>query len=316
MREMDLSIIIPCFNEEGNINEMCGRLSGVCNSMAGLSYEIVLVNDGSTDGTWNRITELSKKHAEVTAVNLSRNYGHQLALSAGLSLCVGGRILIIDADLQDPPELLPEMMQIMDSGYDVVYGKRIKRQGETWLKKVAAKIFYRLLDFLSDIHIHNDTGDFRLINQKVLKALNSMPEANRFIRGMISWVGFRQAPIMYEREKRHSGETHYPFPKMLRLAIDAITGFSMKPLRTAFFFGLFSAFLGLIFLIYAFYTWITEKVVPGWTSIVSIILIMNSTQFILLGLMGEYIGRIFIESKRRPNYFIDEIIKGGEKITK
>ena len=231
MVKKNLSVVVPCYNEEDGIRELHQRVTAACQACVGNAYELVLVNDGSSDASWKLMCELSELDKNVVAVNLSRNHGHQLALSAGLQMCRGERVFIIDADLQDPPELLPKMMERMDDGCDVVFGQRIKSEGETAFKKASAFAFYRLLNRMVDIDIPRDTGDFRLMSRRALDILNSMPEHHRFIRGMVSWIGMRQEALPYERAARFAGETKYPLSKMIRFAIDAITGFSVRPLR-------------------------------------------------------------------------------------
>ncbi len=234
----------------------------------------------------------------------SRNFGHGMALTAGLEACRGERVLIIDADLQDPPELLAGMMRAMDEGADVVYGRRIKRQGESWFKRMTAYVFYGLLSHLSDVAIPRDTGDFRLINRKVVQALNNMPETARYIRGMVAWVGFRQVPIDYVRDERFAGTTHYTLEKMLKLALDAITGFSDRPLRLAFYLGLLMILCSLFLLAYVLISYFHQDTVRGWASTAFIFVVCQAVQFFLLGLIGEYIGRTYQESKRRPKYIM------------
>lgn len=309
---MKLSIVVPCYNEEEVISELYQRATQVCKSLKE-KYELILVNDGSNDRTWYLIYELANKDSNVVGVTLTRNHGHQLALSAGLSICNGERIFIIDADLQDPPELLPEMMRLMDEGADVVYGKRTKRRGETWLKKFTAASFYRLLNFLTDIDIPTDTGDFRLISRRVLEVLIAMPEHHRFIRGMVSWTGFKHVALKYERDERFAGKTKYPLKKMIRFAFDAITSFSIRPLKLASSLGILFAVLGLIGLIYALVSWISGSTVPGWTSVIITSMILGSAQLLVLGIFGEYLGRLYIETKRRPLYIIDRIVSQGPK---
>lgn len=309
---MKLSIVVPCYNEEEVISELYQRATNVCKSLKE-KYELILVNDGSNDRTWYLIYELANNDPNVVGVTLTRNHGHQLALSAGLSICAGERIFIIDADLQDPPELLPEMMRLMDEGADVVYGKRNKRRGETWLKKFTAALFYRLLNFLTDIDIPTDSGDFRLISRRVLEVLNVMPEHHRFIRGMVSWTGFKHVALNYEREERFAGETKYPLKKMIRFAFDAITSFSIRPLKLASSLGILFAIFGLIGLIYALVSWVSGSTVPGWTSVIITSMILGSAQLLVLGIFGEYLGRLYIETKRRPLYIIDRIVSQGRE---
>lgn len=302
-----MSVVIPCYNEEDNLEELHRRVGSICHATVGDAYEFVLVNDGSKDGTWQRLASLAEDDPHVVAVNLSRNHGHQLALSAGLHVCRGQRILIMDADLQDPPELLPQMMARMDAGADVVYGQRIRRQGETAFKKLTAALFYRLLSHLADVDIPVDTGDFRLMSRRALDVLNSMPENHRFIRGMVSWIGFRQEALPYERPARFSGKTKYSLFKMVSFALDAITGFSVRPLRFASYLGGGCGLAGLLLLIYVLKSWLAGNTVQGWTSLVAVVLVMGSGQLLVAGVIGEYLGRLYIESKRRPLFIIQEI---------
>ena len=306
-----LSVVVPCYNESESIHELHRRVMAICQSTAGVDYEIVLVNDGSTDGTWASLKELSERDPHVVAVQLARNYGHQVALSAGLQVCRGARILVLDADLQDPPELLPDMMALMNQGYDVVFGQRRQREGETLFKRASAAAFYRLLNRLIDVRIPVDAGDFRLMNRKALTHLNAMPEQFRFVRGMVAWIGLRQAAFPYERAARFAGETKYPFKKMLRFALDAITSFSVRPLRFASHIGIAFGFLGLLSLACILTFWLRGDVVPGWSSLAALILILGSIQLTVLGIFGEYLGRMYIESKRRPLFIIDEIATTG-----
>jgi polyisoprenyl-phosphate glycosyltransferase len=266
------------------------------------------VNDGSFDKTWATLQNLAHNDDRIVAVDLSRNHGHQLALSAGLSLARGERILVIDADLQDPPELLPEMMRLMDGGADVVYGQRFERDGETWFKRVSASAFYRLLLRMTDVGIPPDTGDFRLMRRPMLKALLAMPEQQRFIRGMVAWIGFRQVPLRYRRDRRFAGETKYPLRKMLFFAVDAITGFSITPLRISFYIACFFVLVALLTIIYVLISWFYLKAVPGWTSIFLTMLIFSSVQLFSLGIIGEYLGRVYMQTKQRPLFIIREIV--------
>jgi polyisoprenyl-phosphate glycosyltransferase len=304
-----LSVVIPCYNEQESLFELYKRVAAACKQVADESFEIVLIDDGSTDGTWAAISGLSASHSSVVGVKLSRNHGHQLALSAGLSVSRGALILIIDADLQDPPELLPQMMQLVEQGAEVVYGQRTVRHGESALKRGSAAIFYRLLDSLTDVKIPVDTGDFRLMTRRALDVLINMPEQHRFIRGMVSWIGFKQVALPYERRERFAGETKYPFSKMLRLAVDALTSFSTRPLRLASFFGFGFAVMGLAGLVYTLGSWMRGYAVPGWTSITSIFLLMGSAQMFVLGIMGEYLGRLYMEAKGRPLYIIETVVR-------
>ncbi len=306
-----LSVVAPCYNEQDSLGELHQRVSVASRDVVGNDYEFVLVNDGSRDETWSMLVALSRDDPHVVAVNLSRNHGHQLALSAGLSVCRGERILVIDADLQDPPELLGAMMEKMDEGCDVVYGQRTTREGETRFKRFAATVFYRLLQRLVDIDIALDTGDFRLMSRRALDILLAMPAQFRFIRGMVSWIGFRQEPLPYHRAARFAGETKYPLPKMILFALDAITGFSIRPLRVASYLGAVTEGCGLVALVYVLWRWAVDDVVQGWTSLMVVVLLMGGAQIFLLGVMGEYLGRMYIESKRRPLFLIDKIVRDG-----
>jgi dolichol-phosphate mannosyltransferase len=307
-----LSVVVPCFDEEGSLSELYKRVAAICDEVVPGSYEIVLVDDGSRDRTRALIRDMAATHKSVTGVFLSRNYGHQLALSAGLKICRGQRILIIDADLQDPPELLPAMMAKMDAGADVVYGKRARRVGETPFKNASAFLFYRTLERLVDIQIPTDTGDFRLMSRRALNALNSMPEQHRFIRGMVSWIGFTQVPIEYERSARFSGETKYTLVKMMRFATDAISGFSVVPLRASTYIGFFCALIGVFFMGWTIVSYLIGVAIQGWTTLMIVVLILGSAQLIVLGVIGEYLGRLYMEAKRRPLFIIEEIVRNDQ----
>jgi len=302
-----VSVVAPCYNEASGLAALHQRVGAACRSAAGDAYEIILVDDGSRDGTWAEILRLAEADSHLIGVHLARNHGHQLAVTAGLSLGRGERVLVIDADLQDPPELLEAMMRKMDEGADVVYGRRRTRQSESWFKRASAAAFYRLLRRITDIEIPLDTGDFRLMSRRVVDALQGMPERHRFIRGMVSWVGFTQVPLDYDRAERHSGTTKYPLAKMIRFALDAITSFSIAPLRLASHIGLVTAGLALVFLAYSLARWLGGYVVTGWTSLIATVLLLGSIQLFVLGIIGEYLGRLLIESKRRPLFLIDAI---------
>lgn len=302
-----ISIVVPCFNEEESLPALIDRVSAVCHSAASGDYEIVLVNDGSRDRTWAVITDLTEKLPQVVGVNLARNYGHQIALSAGLQICRGDRVMVMDADLQDPPELLPALLAKMEEGYDVVYGQRLRRAGETMFKRASAKLFYRLLDRMVDVSVPRDTGDFRVMSRRVVDHLNAMPERYRFVRGMVSWIGFRQAALPYEREARFAGESHYPLRKMISFALDAITSFSTLPLRMAAHLGLAAGLLGMLMLGWVLISYAMGDTLTGWASIASIVLILGSIQLLMLGIFGEYLGRMYMESKHRPLFIVQEV---------
>lgn len=309
MGKKDLSVVVPCFNEETGLKELHRRVSLVCqNDLSSDLYEIILINDGSSDNSWHEMLKLSEEDPHVVVVNLSRNHGHQLALTAGLDLCCGERVFILDADLQDPPELLPKMMSRMDEGFDVIYGQRTKREGETTFKKVTAFAFYRILNYMVEVKVPQDTGDFRLMSRRSLDVLKSMPEHHRFIRGMVSWIGLKQEAFPYERAERFLGETKYPVSKMIKFAIDAITGFSVRPLRIASYLGLCFGALTLLFLFYILIHYMIGHTVEGWTSLAVIILALGSAQLFVAGVIGEYLGRLYLQSKGRPLFVIQEIV--------
>lgn len=308
---MDLSVVVPCYNEEGSVRELYRRVKAACESAPLHSYEIILVNDGSKDGTLDAMLEMAAHEKALVVVDLARNHGHQIALSAGLYQAHGDYILVLDADLQDPPELLTPMLERARAGVDVVYGQRAKRKGETWFKLFATKMFYRLLSFLSDTKIPENVGDFRLMSRRVLDALLAMPEHHRFIRGMIAWIGFVQEPFVYDRDPRYAGETKYPFHKLVHFALDAISSFSIKPLRMSIIFAAFGSIIAFSLGCYALYGYFFGRVtVAGWASLACIISFFGSLQLICLGLIGEYIGRTYIEVKRRPLFIIKDIYKG------
>ena len=308
---MKISIVVPCFNEEACLVELHQRLSAAARSVAGADYELVLVNDGSSDGSWPAMRRLAADDAHVVAINLSRNHGHQLALTAGLDLCRGDTILIIDADLQDPPELLAPMLQAMhESGADVVYGVRRSRSGETAFKRATAHGFYRLLSRATEVDIPLDAGDFRLMSRRALDALLAMPEQARFIRGMVAWIGFKQVPFAYDRQTRFAGETKYPLRKMIRFALDALTGFSSAPLKLASHVGFGLSVGSVLLVLYIAYAWLSGRSIQGWTSLMLIVVILGAIQMFVLALMGEYIGRLYNEAKKRPLYIVEEIAGG------
>jgi dolichol-phosphate mannosyltransferase len=303
-----LSIVVPCFNEEACVGALHERLRAAARKAVGEDYEIVLVNDGSKDGSWPIMQRIATEDPRVVAANLSRNHGHQLALTAGLDLCRGDRILIIDADLQDPPELLGDMLTAMRSeGADVVYGVRKSRAGETAFKRATAHGFYRLLSRATEVDIPLDAGDFRLMSRRALDALLAMPEQARFIRGMVAWIGFKQVPFAYDRQERFAGETKYPLKKMLRFAFDALTGFSSAPLKLASHAGLWLSVGSVLLILYIGYAWLAGQSIQGWTSLMLVVVVLGAVQMFVLALMGEYIGRLYNEAKGRPLYIVQEI---------
>jgi len=308
---MKLSVVIPCFNEEESLPATLERVLGVVKPVC-KDFEIILVDDGSKDATWLCISAASRDDARIRGIRLARNFGHQIALSAGLHAAQGDRIFIIDADLQDPPELLSKMMAALDAGADVAYGRRVSRGGESPLKLATAFAFYRFINWLSDIEIPKDTGDFRLVSRRALDAVLSMPEKHRFLRGMFAWVGFQQVPIDYDRAERFAGETKYPFAAMMRFAVTAITSFSVRPLRLAMTFAAVFAIASLLAVFYVVVGHFMGKTVQGWSSLMVVVLMIASCQFLLLGIIGEYLGRMFVEQKKRPLFIVMENT-GSEK---
>lgn len=302
------SVIVPMYNEEEVIGTTFERLKQVMDSL-GERYELIFVNDGSKDCSADIIKQLAEQHQEVVLIDFSRNFGHQIAITAGMDYARGDAIIIIDADLQDPPEVILQMIDKWRDGYEVVYGKRVKRKGETWFKKATAKIFYRTLRALTNVDIPADTGDFRLIDRKVCDVLKGLKEKNRFVRGLVSWIGFRQTSVEFVREERFAGVTKYPLKRMLRFALDAITSFSYKPLKIASYIGFTISFFSFIYLVIVVYQRLfTNTTTAGWASIVAINLLFNGIILILLGVIGEYIGRIYDETKNRPLYIVRERI--------
>jgi dolichol-phosphate mannosyltransferase len=310
---MRLSIVIPCFNEQASLEELHRRVSAAAVDAVGISYELILVNDGSTDRTWEQIRALLARDARCVGVDLSRRHGQQLALAAGLDVCAGDRVLILDADLQDPPELLGEMMRLMDGGADVVYGERIARPGDGVFKQLSAKWFYRLLGRIAEVRIPADAGDFRLINARVLQVLKEMPEQHRFLRAMVSWAGFRQVPIRYTRSPRQRGSSSYSVSGMMRLALDAITAFSVRPLRLAAYAGIVSALAGVGSALLIFTRWLSGAESQGWAVVMTVILVLGGVQLITIGILGEYLGRLSMQAKHRPLYIVKEVVRAAAR---
>ena len=309
------TVVIPAYNEQEVIAETYKRLTSVMAAM-GEPYELLFVNDGSKDQTAQIIAGFCEKDPSVRLINFTRNFGHMPAISAGMANARGQAVLIIDADLQDPPEVFPEMAAKWKEGYHVVYGKRAKRKGESFFKKFSAMVFYRLLKRMTTVDLPVDTGEFRLIDRKVCDAVNRLPEKNRYIRGMVSWVGFKQVPVEYVREERFAGVTKYPLRKMISFAMDAITSFSNKPLKLATTLGSLLSLASFIYLIVLLCQRLfTSLVISGWTVAMGVFLFTQGVVLIILGLMGEYIGRIYSEIKNRPIYIIQEIIGQPEDDT-
>jgi glycosyltransferase involved in cell wall biosynthesis len=298
------SIIVPMYNEEAVIHEAYRRLKTVMNK-TGEAYELLFINDGSKDRSAEIIRECSYWDPTVKLIDFSRNFGHQIAITAGMDYAAGDAVIIIDADLQDPPELILDMISKWQDGFEVVYAKRTKRSGESKFKKWSASLFYRVLKASADVQIPVDTGDFRLMDRRVVDELKRLPENNRFVRGLVSWVGFRQTALEYERDERLAGETKYPLKRMIKLCVDGITSFSYKPLKLAGYVGALLSGAGFLYFFYVLYLAIfTDATIKGWPSMIGIMVIFNGFVLLMLGIMGEYVGRIYDETKGRPLYIV------------
>jgi polyisoprenyl-phosphate glycosyltransferase len=307
-----LSIVVPLYNEQENVSPLVDRIVAVAEALPQrLAYEIVLVNDGSTDATADAIRTQLKRRRHIVLVNLSRNFGHQLAATAGIELALGNAVVLMDGDLQDPPELIAAFVERWQAGYDVVYAVRRTRKGESGFKLWTARLFYRIIKRLTNVAIPVDTGDFRLMSRRVVEALRRSPERHRFLRGMVSWVGYNQVGVEYDRDERHSGTTKYPLAKMLRFAVDGITSFSDIPLRFASYFGFTvsaAAFLyALIVILAKLFRVNPPAYTPGWASTIVAVVFLGGVQLISLGILGEYLGRIYDQVKGRPLYLVSDI---------
>jgi glycosyltransferase involved in cell wall biosynthesis len=304
-----LSLVVPCYNEADLIESTINRLILFRRNVYGLDLELIFVDDGSHDETFSILKKAAKNHKKIKIISFSRNFGHQVAVTAGIYASTGDAVVLIDADLQDPPEIIHEMIKLWNRGYQVVYGTRTERQGESYFKLVTAKWFYRILNYLSDVYIPPDTGDFRLMDRSVVDILKAMPEKDRFIRGMVSWVGFKQISLKYQREARLAGITKYPLIKMIKFAIDGILSFSTKPLQLSVTLGFICSFLALLGIMYALFLRVLTNIwVPGWTAIMIVILLIGGIQLISLGILGSYVGRIYNQMKSRPLYVVKEEI--------
>ena len=305
-----ISVVIPMYNEESVASECLKKVAEVFSNLKGYDYELIIVNDGSQDKTLEILEEKAKNDKKIKIISFSRNFGHQAAVTSGLKATTGDAVVIIDADLQDPPEEIPGMIEKWEEGYEVIYGKRKKREGESAFKLLTAKAFYSMINKLSDIEIPKNTGDFRLVDRKVVDVVNSLPEHNKFLRGLFSWVGFKQKAYEYERKERFAGKTKYPLKKMLKLASDGIISFSIKPLKLVGTLGIISVIISLAILIYSILSFVFKwnNLTAGWTSIMITVTFLCGTILISLWMIGEYIARIYDETKDRPEYIIDKKI--------
>jgi dolichol-phosphate mannosyltransferase len=306
-----ISIIVPVYNETEVINEFFRRLKNFLSSFDSYLYEIIFIDDGSSDDSYQKIVKLADLYPNVIVVKFSRNFGHQIAITAGIDIAQGDAVVIIDADLQDPPEMIGEFIRKWKDGYDVVFGVRERRDGEGKLKLFTAALFYRVLKALTKVDIPLDTGDFRLMSKRVVAHLRNLREQDRFVRGLVSWVGFKQTGVYYAREKRHAGETKYPYSKMVKFALDGLTSFSGTPLKLATLLGYATSFLAFLYLLSVFVQKALGMTVQGWPTIMICILFLGGVQLICIGIMGEYIARIFTHTKQRPIYIVEEVYSAG-----
>lgn len=306
---MELSIVIPIYNESSLIHELGQRLNTLIETHFNQkNVEVILINDGSNDDSLEKLLLLHQKNPNLKVLNLSRNFGHQVAITAGMDHAKGQAVIVMDGDLQDPPELIPTMYQKFLEGFDVVYALREKRKGENLFKLITASLFYRILKRLAGIEIPLDTGDFRLMSRRAVDSFLKLRESHRFIRGLVSWIGYKQIGVPYQRDERLSGETKFPVSKMLKFAWDGITSFSTLPLKAASWLGSSTIILSILYTAYVLYTYLfaPQKLEPGWSSLVIIVLFMGGIQLMILGMIGEYLGRISEEIKQRPLYFVDK----------
>lgn len=311
MADLFLSVVVPVYNEEEVLQEFYNRLVKVLTAF-GKPHEILFINDGSRDGTLAILKKMASADSSVKIVSFSRNFGHQVAITAGVDRAAGDAVVVIDADLQDPPELIPLLAGKWQSGFDVVYAKRKKRLHETIFKTISAKVFYRAIRMITGIDMPVDVADFRLISRRAVDALKKIRERHRYVRGLVCWIGFKQAEVTYVRDKRYAGKTKYSLPKMVGFSLEGITSFSIMPLRIATFLGFSCAIISFIYVARIFYiTVVLQKTVKGWPSLMVVVLLLGGVQLIAIGLLGEYIGRIFDETKDRPLYLIEEEINTG-----
>ena len=306
-----VSLVVPVFNESEVIGAFCQRSTAALASLDGLDYEILFIDDGSRDGSYAQLAAFAAENPRIRVIKFSRNFGHQIAISAGIDHAAGDCVVIIDADLQDPPEVIAALVAEWRSGSDVVYGVRSDREGETFIKLKTASMYYKLLGRLTKIEIPPNVGDFRLLSRRVVDHLKQLREKDRFVRGLVSWIGFKQTGVPYKRDRRYAGETKYPFRKMLKFAFDGITSFSTVPLKLATWIGYAAAVVAVLYLLSVFVQWLLGYTVEGWATIMVAMLFLGSVQLICLGILGEYLGRVFNEVKPRPMYVIEEVLSSG-----
>lgn len=301
---IELSLVIPVYNEEENLSALYSSLNIVLKEL-GVRYEVIFVDDGSLDKSFDILVGLREKDDRIKLLKLSRNFGHQIAITAGINYSSGNAVITIDADLQDPPEVIADLYKNYANGYDIVYAVREKREGETFLKLVTAFLFYRIFNKLTSINMPTDTGDFRLMSRRAVNALNEIREKDRFLRGLVSWIGFKQTKVFYQRKKRNRGFSKYPLLKMISFAFNGITSFSRSPLRLSLIVGIICGLLSLVYLVISLVCFFQGKTLSGWTSLIVLITFFGSVQLFSIGILGEYIGRIFDEVKNRPLYLIE-----------
>ena len=311
MSAPEISVVLPCFNELPNLPELRARLTRVLDATS-RSWEIVFVDDGSRVGSFEKLAAFARADRRIRALRFSRNFGHQMALTAGVDAARGRVVAVMDADLQDPPELLAEMLKKIDEGYEVVYAQRTKREGESAFKLWTAHVFYRLLKRWTNVDIPVDVGDFRLMGPKAVAAFRKLRERHRFIRGMTAWVGFRQVGVPYVRPPRTRGETKFPLRKMLRFALDGLTSFSHVPLQLATWLGFLVSAFAFLYILVVLALWILRINVPGWTTLMVFVLLLGGVQLMVIGVLGEYLGRVYDEVKGRPLYLVAEEVGGDE----
>ncbi len=307
MERPSLSVVVPVFNEQEAIGAFYTRLRSVIDSLTMTSYEVIFVDDGSSDGSYERLLNLAQRERRVSVIKFSRNFGHQIAITAGIDRAKGDAVVVIDADLQDPPEVISEFVRKWEQGYDVVYGIRDKREGESRLKLITAAAYYRVLQRMIKLNVPVDVGDFRLMDRRVVERFKELRERDRFVRGLVSWIGLKQTGVHYSRDKRYAGETKYPYFKMIRFALDGITSFSDLPLKLATWFGYVTSAAAFLYACSVVVQKALGYTVQGWATIMVATLFLGGVQLISLGIIGEYLGRVFNEVKARPLYVIDEI---------